>query len=117
MTPASTDHLVSDVTIAVPSAGWRPFTGWLACHDTRIVAIGRDGEAAPCAGRVIDGQGGLLLPGLRNARTHGSEILAHGAADGRDLAAVWPRLDALRPELMAVAICFGALPSIRCGGS
>ena len=119
MTPVPADLLIKDVTIAAPSTGWQPVVGWLACAGGKIVGLGTSAGAAPRAHTVIDGEGGLLLPGLRNAHTHGSEILARGVADGLDLAAwlaaVWPRLDALTPEQMAIAVRFGALLSIRCG--
>ncbi len=119
MSEASVDLLVTDVSIAAPSTAWRPRIGWLACRSGRITALGLAGEAAPRAMKVIDGEGGLLLPGLRNAHTHGSEILARGMADGVGLeawlAGVWPQLDGLAPEQMAIAVRFGALLSIRCG--
>jgi len=117
--PVPVDLLVTNVTIAAPSTGWAPMVGWLACADGKIAALGRAADDAPRADKIIDGEGGLVLPGLRNAHTHGSEILARGMADGLDLsawlAAVWPRLDGLSPEQMAVAVRFGALLSIRCG--
>ncbi|AXK79381.1 hypothetical protein DW352_01930 [Pseudolabrys taiwanensis] len=119
MKPIPLDLVIKDVTIAAPSTGWAPVIGWLACAGGKIAAIGPAAEDVPRANKVIDGEGGLVLPGLRNAHTHGSEILARGMADGLDLsawlAAVWPRLDALTPEQMAVAVRFGALLSIRCG--
>lgn len=119
MKPVPVDLLVTNVTVAAPSTGWAPVIGWLACADGKIAAVGTAADDAPRANKVIDGEGGLVLPGLRNAHTHGSEILARGVADGLDLsawlAAVWPRLDGLSPEQMAVAVRFGALLSIRCG--
>lgn len=119
MTPVPADLLVTNVTIAAPSTGWMPMAGWLACRAGRIAGVGTTDEMAPRAVKTIDGEGGLVLPGLRNAHTHGSEILARGVADGFELAdwlaAVWPRLDALTPEQMAIAVRFGALLSIRCG--
>lgn len=119
MTPVPADLLLTNVIIAAPSTGWAPVVGWLACTDGKIAALGTTADGAPRASKVIDGEGGLVLPGLRNAHTHGSEILARGMADGLDLsawlAAVWPRLDGLTPEQMAVAVRFGALLSIRCG--
>jgi cytosine/adenosine deaminase-related metal-dependent hydrolase len=119
MMPASANLLVTNVTLAAPSTGWRPVSGWLACGNGRITALGASGAAAPLADKVIDGKGGLVLPGLRNAHTHSSEILARGMADGLDLAgwlaAIWPRLDGLTPEQMVIAVRLGALLSIRCG--
>ncbi|MDB5601229.1 MAG: amidohydrolase [Xanthobacteraceae bacterium] len=119
MTSVPADLLVTNVTIAAPSTGWVPTAGWLACRDGRITGFGRIGDIAPRAVKAIDGEGGLVLPGLRNGHTHGSEILARGVADGLELAdwlaEVWPRLDALTPEQMAIAVRFGALLSIRCG--
>lgn len=119
MTPMPHDLVVTNVTIAAPSTGWRPLSGWLACAAGRVAAIGSDAEPKPPALKTIDGEGGLVLPGLRNAHTHGSEILARGMADGLDLAdwlaVVWPRLDGLTPDQMAIAVRFGALMSIRCG--
>jgi 5-methylthioadenosine/S-adenosylhomocysteine deaminase len=116
---AASDLLVTNVTIAAPSTGWRPFAGWLACSDGRVAALGQKGEDGPQAIEVIDGEGGLLLPGLRNAHTHSSEILARGMADGLDLAAwlavVWPQLDRLTAEQIGVAVRCCALLSIRCG--
>src|SRR4051794_32184940 len=104
MTPVPADLLVTNVTIAAPSTGWMPVAGWLACRDGNIARVGTVGDIAPRAVKIIDGEGGLVLPGLRNAHTHGSEILARGVADGFELAewlaAVWPRLDALTPEQM-----------------
>lgn len=119
MTPIPADLLVTNVTVAASSTGWRPMAGWLACREGVIAALGTNADITPRATKTIDGEGGLVLPGLRNAHTHGSEILARGMADGLGLgdwlAAVWPRLDGLTPEQMAVAVRFGALLSIRCG--
>lgn len=113
------DLLVTNVTLASPSTGWLPEPGWLAVRNGRVAAVGRAGDQEPAALRVIDGLSGLLLPGLRNAHTHGSEILARGCADGLSLgdwlATVWPKLDSLKPAEAALAALFGALQSIRCG--
>lgn len=119
MSPPAYDLLVRNVRLAGPASGWRPVAGWLACAGTRIAAVGSRADIEPRAAKVIDGAGCVLLPGLRNAHTHSTEILARGNGDGLDLtawlAAIWPRLDSLAPAQVAVAIRFGALLSIRCG--
>lgn len=113
------DLLVTNVTFAAPSTGWMPERGWLAIRDGVVAALGGEGNPEPAAAQVVDGQDGLLLPGLRNAHTHGSEILARGFADGLPLgdwlATVWPKLDGLKPAEAALAALFGAMLSIRCG--
>lgn len=118
MTQAA-DLLVTNVTFAGPSTGWMPERGWLAIRNGVVSAIGGAGHAEPAAARIMDGRQGVLLPGLRNAHTHGSEILARGVADGLPLgdwlATVWPKLDGLKPGEAALAALFGAMLSIRCG--
>ena len=59
-------------------------------------------EAAPEGGEVVDGQGGILMPGLCNAHTHAAMVLFRGV--GSDLALMdWldkivPLEEALTPE-------------------
>jgi 5-methylthioadenosine/S-adenosylhomocysteine deaminase len=113
------DLVVKNVSIASSSTGWRPQTGWLACNDARIAAVGATHDPLPSALSTIDGEGGTLLPGLRNAHTHGSEFLARGHADGETLAiwlsSVWSRLDGLSAQDMRLAVMCGALLSIHSG--
>lgn len=113
------DLVVGNVSIASTSTGWRPRTGWLACRGGKIAAVGTAHDPIPAARATIDGDGGTLLPGLRNAHTHGSEFLARGHADGDTLAvwlsSVWSRLDGLSPREMRLAVMCGALLSIRSG--
>jgi len=117
MQPA--DLLVTDARLAGPGWGWMPRHGWLAVRAGRIAALGLGGEDAPGALRILDARGATLLPGLRNAHTHGSEILLRGMADGLVLedwlGAIWSRLDALSPDGMAAAIRLQALLSLRSG--
>ncbi|MDF2118013.1 amidohydrolase family protein [Roseiarcaceae bacterium H3SJ34-1] len=119
MSSARFDLMVRNVSMASSSTAWRPRTGWLACNGHTIAAVGAPDDPVPSARTVIDGDGGTLLPGLRNAHTHGSEFLARGHADGETLAvwlsSVWSRLDGLSPQDMRLAVTCGALLSIRSG--
>lgn len=119
MITEAADLLVTGARIAGPGWGWMPRTGWLAVRDGRIAALGLGGEAEPAASVRLDAAGAALLPGLRNAHTHGSEVLLRGTADGLVLedwlAAIWSRLDALSPEGVAAAIRLQAVLSLRTG--
>jgi len=119
MSSESFDLVVSNVSIASTSTRWRPQAGWLACRGRTVAAVGAADDPVPAAHTTIDGDGGTLLPGLRNAHTHGSEFLARGHADGETLAvwlsSVWSRLDGLSPQDMRLAVTCGALLSIRSG--
>lgn len=113
------DLLVTDARLAGPGWGWMPRRGWLAVRAGRIAALDLGGEAAPEALRRLDAGGATLLPGLRNAHTHGSEILVRGMADGLVLedwlGAIWSKLDSLSPGGMAAAIRLQAVLSLRSG--
>jgi len=113
------DLLVTDARLAGPGWGWMPRQGWLAVRAGRVAALGLAGQDAPEALRILDARGATLLPGLRNAHTHGSEVLLRGMADGLVLedwlGAIWSRLDTLSPDGMSAAIRLQALLSLRSG--
>ncbi|MDH6363539.1 5-methylthioadenosine/S-adenosylhomocysteine deaminase [Enterococcus sp. PF1-24] len=44
--------------------------GYLLIEDERIIAVGAMPESLPAAEKVIDGAGGILLPGFVNTHTH-----------------------------------------------
>ena len=75
--------------------------------DTRIAYAGAR-AAAPefAADTIIDGKGGIALPGLVNAHTHLPMTLVRGV--GTDLPLmdwlhkIWPLEDKLTPELMRI---------------
>ena len=53
--------------------------GWVAVRDGAVVGVGSGDN--PDAARVIDAAGGLIMPGLVNAHTHGAMTLFRGLAD------------------------------------
>ena len=57
--------------------------GAVAVRGDTIVAVGSASEidAAFAAGRIIEGQGRALMPGLVNGHTHTSMVLFRGMAD------------------------------------
>jgi 5-methylthioadenosine/S-adenosylhomocysteine deaminase len=83
--------------------GTKPFTGDIAIDDTRIAAIGAALPEAP-DGRVIDGRGKLVMPGLINGHMHSSEALFKGRYDNLPLE-LW--------MLYSYPILGGAPPSDR----
>jgi len=119
MSDPAPDILIANIRFAGPATRWRPQQGWVGIRGGQIACVGGLDQPEPAAAQRIDGQGGVLLPGLRNAHTHGSEILLRGAADGLGLeawlAAVWRRLDTLSPDQVAIAIRFNALLSLKSG--
>ncbi|MCB2227217.1 MAG: amidohydrolase [Desulfarculaceae bacterium] len=55
--------------------------GALCAQGGRIAYLGPASEAPACAGRTLDAQGGLIMPGLINGHTHSAMTLMRGLAD------------------------------------
>jgi 5-methylthioadenosine/S-adenosylhomocysteine deaminase len=55
--------------------------GSLAISGDTIHFVGRKGEASMDAGKTLDAEGGLILPGLINSHTHAAMTLFRGLAD------------------------------------
>ena len=77
--------------------------GCLVTDGSRIVYAGNEDDAPECE-QVLDGQGGILMPGLANSHTHAAMVLMRGV--GSDLALmdwlgqVMPIEDGLNPEIV-----------------
>ena len=70
MTPAPQATVFTHVRL-FDGSGSAPFAGELRVDGNRITAIARDGAQVPRDGaRVIDGGGGVLMPGLVEAHAH-----------------------------------------------
>lgn len=69
--PAASAVLFTNVRL-FDGSGSAPFAGELRVDGARISAIARDGASLPRTPglRVIDGQGGVLMPGLTEAHAH-----------------------------------------------
>ena len=88
--------------------------------DTRIAYAGAR-AAAPefAADTIIDGKGGIALPGLVNAHTHLPMTLVRGV--GTDLPLmdwlhkIWPLEDKLTPELMRIGTQMSCIEALRTG--
>ena len=76
-------------------------------------------EAAPEGGEVVDGRGGILMPGLCNAHTHAAMVLFRGV--GSDLALMdWldkivPLEEALTPEMVYDATSLACAEMLKNG--
>jgi 5-methylthioadenosine/S-adenosylhomocysteine deaminase len=55
--------------------------GSLAVSGDTIHFVGRESEASMDAGKTLDAEGGLILPGLINSHTHAAMTLFRGLAD------------------------------------
>ncbi len=55
--------------------------GTLAISGDTIRFVGSNGEASMDAGKILDAEGGLILPGLINSHTHAAMTLFRGLAD------------------------------------
>ncbi|HZV93995.1 MAG TPA: amidohydrolase [Caldimonas sp.] len=62
-----------------------PFFGWIEVHGRRIGRVERGDAPAIPGVRVIDAEGGALLPGLVNAHAHSHSSLTRGSAEGMTL--------------------------------
>ena len=60
-----------------------PFVGWVAVRDGRIYSLGA-GTPPDVTGfaEVIDGKGGVLMPGIVNTHAHSHSSLTRGSAEG-----------------------------------
>lgn len=78
------DLLITHATLlADPATGHVQEDGYLAVADGAIAEIGEMSglPVAPGADRIIDADGGLVLPGLVNCHCHGAMSLFRGLAD------------------------------------
>lgn len=83
----STSILIDNVTLFTSPAS-RPLEHqWLLCQDDRIHSFGplQSRPTSPGA-TVLDGEGGLLMPGLINGHSHCAMTLFRGLADDLELA-------------------------------
>lgn len=80
-----TDVLVTDGTVVTQNRDREIIeSGAVAVEDDRISAVGPADrlEAETDPDRIVDADGGAVIPGLINAHTHVSDILLRGAFDG-----------------------------------
>jgi atrazine chlorohydrolase/5-methylthioadenosine/S-adenosylhomocysteine deaminase len=79
-----TDLLITNSTVLTQNEDRETITdGAVAVTDGEIRAVGTQSEveAAVSPNRVIDANGGVIIPGLINAHTHVSDIFLRGAFD------------------------------------
>lgn len=81
--PAQADLLVVNAWLLTLDDSFTAFSdGAIAICDGRIAAVGpREAAAHTQATRIIDAEGGLLLPGLINAHCHVAMTMFRGLAD------------------------------------
>ncbi len=119
-------HLLTNATVYTGrSSGDVINRGAVAWEDDRIVAVGDEADlrdAHPDA-RVIDGRGGLAVPGFINLHHHFYSALARGldpggpiADFGENLRRLWWRLDrALDAETVRLSALLTAAAALRAG--
>lgn len=115
--PLVADLVVTDAVV-VTGEGTLHDPGMLAVRDGRFVHVG---PPVPfLAGRVLDAEGGLALPGMVNAHTHLAMTLFRGLADDRDLDGFLARmlpaeLAVLSPESVAAGTELAIAECLRAG--
>ena len=99
--------------------------GWVHVVDDLIVAVGA-GEAPTeirsAVGRVIDGSGAALMPGMTNGHTHLFQTFFRGQADDKPLLdwlreCIWPGAVHLDRESARLAAMVGLIENLRAGAT
>jgi len=91
---------------------------WIGIENGKIAAIGT--PPPPEAGRIIDGRGKLVMPGLVNAHTHVSMSILRGYADDYALQEwlekhIWPAESKMDAHCMTVGAQLGFAEMIASG--
>lgn len=95
--------------------------GGVAVHQGRIVAVGPAASINVAATKVLDAQGGLILPGFVNTHTHLAMVLLRGLADDLPLKVwleqhIWPAEKAVMDrETVRVGTLWAAVESLKAG--
>jgi 5-methylthioadenosine/S-adenosylhomocysteine deaminase len=77
-----TDILIRGVTVLPMTAGGEVLAGYdVAVEGQLIAGLGPTGSLGAQAGRIIDGHGRVLLPGLVNTHTHMGQTMFRGTAE------------------------------------
>ncbi len=99
--------------------------GWVHVIDDRIVAVGA-GEAPQevrqSVGRLIDGSGSAVMPGMTNGHTHLFQTFFRGQADDKPLLdwlreCIWPGAVHLDRESARLAALVGLVENLRAGAT
>jgi len=93
--------------------------GRIQIQDGRIHAVGSEDDIS-LTGDVVNLNGGLVMPGLINTRTHSHSSIFRSQADDLRLMdwlkkAMWPMERFLSPELAYAATALSCLEYLRCG--
>jgi 5-methylthioadenosine/S-adenosylhomocysteine deaminase len=116
-----TDWLIRDATLITMNDRGEVFRGALAVVDGRIAAVGPQAEQHPGPfGRVIDAQGGYLLPGFVQTHVHLCQTLFRGMADDLVLLdwlrqRVWPLEAAHTPASLRASTRLASAELLRTG--
>ncbi len=120
--PPTVDLLVRGGTLLTMEDGAEPIAqGAVAVAGERIVAVGAEKELNLAARRVVDAQGGLILPGFVNTHTHLAMVLFRGLADDLPLKTwleehIWPAEKAVMDrETVRLGTLWAAVESIKAG--
>jgi 5-methylthioadenosine/S-adenosylhomocysteine deaminase len=110
----------AEVLTLAPGSGAKPVTADILIEGDKIAAIG-PGLDLSGAGRVIEGAGRLVMPGLVNAHMHSPEALYKGRYDNMPLE-IWmlyayPILGAqvLSPRMVYLRTALCAIESLKTG--
>jgi len=99
--------------------------GWVHVVDDLIAAVGA-GEAPvdirSAVGRVIDGSGAAVMPGMTNAHTHLFQTFFRGQADDKPLLdwlreCIWPGAVHLDRESACLAAMVGLVENLQAGAT
>ncbi len=118
----SADILITNGTVLTMDPAGTTFTpGAVAINKERIVAVGpADDFQTWHIGRVIEAQGGLILPGLVNTHTHAAMALFRGLADDLPLMSwlndhIFPAEAKLTAEMVKVGTRLACAEMIQSG--
>jgi 5-methylthioadenosine/S-adenosylhomocysteine deaminase len=117
------DLVVTGGTVLAMTPGAQPIAaGAVAIRDGAIAAVGPATEmaAAGHARRVLDAEGGLILPGFVNTHTHLAMTLLRGLADDLPLQVwlqehVWPAEAHLTAQTVGLGTRWAAVESLKAG--